>query len=153
MRKAFSYFIGSFVCLYVLNILTLVIFGKSSLTKKIIQDTHTSYHQFQWTEDVNLASDLKLNQNQIGILKEFYIDTKADFKYLDVDGFDDEVKDIFSSDDKYLHMLMADRHFGYPVYKVEEAEKIAEYYHGYRRTYLWLFVTWVQIDEEFLGIS
>lgn len=153
MRKALSYFIISIVCLYVLNILTLVIFGKSSLTKKIIKDTHTSYRQYQWTEDVNLASDLKLNQKQVSILKEFYADTKADFKYLDVNRFDDEVKNVFSSDDKYLHMLMVDRHFGYPVYKVEEAEKINEYYHGYKRTYLWLVVTWVQNDEEFLGIS
>lgn len=152
MRKAFSYFIVSFICLYVLNILTLAILGKSSLTKKIIQDTHTSYREFQWTEDVNLLSDLKLNQNQVRILKEYYADTKADFKYLDVDRFDDEVKEVFAPD-KYLHMLMVDRHFGYPVYKVEEAEKINEYYHGYSRTYLWLFLMWVQIDVEFLGIS
>ena len=86
------------------------------------------------------------------MLKEFYEGTKADFKYLDVDEFNDEVKEVFLSD-KYLHMLMVDRYFGYPVYKVEEAEKINEYYHGFRRTYLWVFVDWVQIDEEFLGIS
>ena len=126
-------------------------FGKTSLVEKIIQDTHTSYKELQWTEDANLISDLDLGENQLEIFKDFYSDTKADLKYIKINRNYDST--VLSKKNIYLHLLLIERDIGNPVYKVEESEKIDEYYHGWRRTYIWLLVDWILIDEMFLGIS
>ncbi len=138
--------------MYLLNILAFFIFGKTALVKQILDDTHTSYKQYQWTRNVTIASTLDLKSDQIILIKEFYNGTKADFEYLEVEGFDG-VKEIFSSPDKFLHFLKGEFQLWRFTCSIDESEKIAEYYHGYRRTYVWLFFKWVKIDEEFLGIT
>lgn len=152
MRKAFLYSLGAIIILYVLNLLTLVVFGKSLLIERALQDTHTSYRQFQWTENVQLVSDLDLNDHQVGLFKEFYANTKAEPTYHEVQDVK-ELEALFQAKDTFMHWLIVDRQPGLTVYSIEETEHINEYLHSYRRTYLWVFVGWVQLYEEFLGIS
>ncbi len=119
--------------------------------KKVVRDTHTSYKEFQWTKNVNLISDLDFDESQVVIFKDFYSDTKADLRYIRIDESHDS--EILYSDNVYLHILFIKRHIGSMIYEVEESEKINEYYHGYRRAYLWILIDWILIDETFLGIS
>ncbi|MCX2743736.1 hypothetical protein OO013_07665 [Mangrovivirga sp. M17] len=152
MKKPFNYIITIIISIYLLNLASFFIIGKTDLMKQILSDTHTSYKQIQWTNDVNIASNLNLNSNQIQLLKTFYSGTKADFKYFEVSEIDG-VKELFSSKNKFLHYLEGDLHLWRFTYSIDESEKMAEYYHGYRRTYVWVFFDWIKIDEEFLGIS
>lgn len=126
-------------------------FGKTSLAKKVVRDTHTSYKEFQWTDEVNLISDLEFGESQLAIFKDFYSGTKADLKYMKIDRTHDS--NVLYKKNVYLHLIFIERNLGSPIYKVEESEKIDEYYHGFRRTYLWVLVDWILIDEMFLGIS
>ncbi|WPP51112.1 hypothetical protein [Catalinimonas niigatensis] len=136
---------------YALNLTTQWMFGKNRLVKKVIHDTHTSYKEFQWTEDVNIISDLDFDESQLVIFRDFYSGTKADLNYLKIEEM--QKSKILDKKNMYFHLIFVDRSIGSPLYNVEESEKIDEYYHGYRRTYLWILIDWIQIDEMFLGIS
>lgn len=47
MKRIIKILVLSITCLYVLNLMTLLMFGKTSLIKKIVQNTHTSYKEFR----------------------------------------------------------------------------------------------------------
>ncbi len=152
MKRFLIYFTFGILGLYLLNIFSYTIFGKTALVRKILEDTHTSYAEFQWTKDVSITSNLDLESDQISLIRDFYQASNTDIKYLELSEAD-EVNDIVFSKGKYVHLIEGDNKIRYFLYSVKEFETFEEYTQGYRRTYIWLLAVWLQVGEDFLGIS
>lgn len=152
MKKIFRKTLLVLVIGYVVNTLTLLALGKTSLMTRIANDTHITYGEYQWTKYVAISSNLTLSEKQRTILKELYLNTKAEIEYLDI-GSKNQLDGQLGFSERYQHVIFVEGGLFWPLYTVEESEKMDEYSQSYQRKYIWLLIGWVKVEEKFLGIS
>jgi hypothetical protein len=125
--------------------------SRNTLAYQLLTDSNSSYHIYQWTDSVNIISDIDFEKQGNGEIKNILKREGVVIQFIYTE-MSDSIGFSLLGNTNYNYLLKTNLR-RLPYVKIEEFEKIEEYAAIWEREYIWVFFRWFKIKEEMTGIS
>jgi hypothetical protein len=142
MKKWLLVFAG----VVVVYITTFAFFAQNQLAKQLTSDTHSTYPKNQWTDSINVISNVDLPT-----LRKIFDHKNVSIELVRV--FDpEEIRAFWFRENIYNYAVFVES-FWTPYIQVSEYENFEEYGASWERKYIWCFFLWIKTEDKMTGIS
>ena len=130
---------------------TFLIFGANRLKNQLLIDSNATYYEYQWTDTVNIISNIGLDSYSREQTLIWLRNEKVSINYLVADNIE-AIGDIFMGGLGYNYYIFQGTKY-LPYARIQEGEKIDEYVAFWEKEYIWVFFKWIKLKDLMTGIS